>query len=309
MKEVEVAVPLQLSDAEAARVALHSFHNVLNIIVVELQLLRRLVKEPAPVARSQGVCQELVAAFRNRECALAQVDAIEGYRAVIEADVAAAIASGPVGAREAELLEESEAQLRRVLNVVDVRVREILARQEAPGRWQSLPIAEIRSGLEQVFRAIAAGARGRYRIVFSPTCPAPDTYAIDFQLAGVDGDTICMPPVLVDCLRDLTANARKYSLPGTCIEACLEENADALELAVRDGGRGIPEGELDRVVLFGHRACNALPNETMGGGYGLTKAYYVARQHGGRMWIASGLGQGTAIRLVIPRTGVDAGSR
>ena len=40
---------------------------------------------------------------------------------------------------------------------------------------------------------------------------------------------------------------------------------------------------------------------TMGGGFGLTKAYLVTRQFGGRMWIASRPGAGTRITLSIPR--------
>jgi len=44
---------------------------------------------------------------------------------------------------------------------------------------------------------------------------------------------------------------------------------------------------------------------TMGAGFGLTKAYYVTKQFGGRMWIASRLGVGTRITLIIPRPPLD----
>ena len=39
----------------------------------------------------------------------------------------------------------------------------------------------------------------------------------------------------------------------------------------------------------------------MGGGFGLTKAFLVTQQFGGRMWIKSELGIGTRITLVLPR--------
>jgi signal transduction histidine kinase len=39
----------------------------------------------------------------------------------------------------------------------------------------------------------------------------------------------------------------------------------------------------------------------MGGGFGLTKAFFVTKQFGGRFWIASRLGYGTQVRLWIPR--------
>jgi signal transduction histidine kinase len=38
----------------------------------------------------------------------------------------------------------------------------------------------------------------------------------------------------------------------------------------------------------------------MGGGFGLTKAFMVTKRFGGRFWIASELGRGTRIRIVIP---------
>jgi signal transduction histidine kinase len=41
----------------------------------------------------------------------------------------------------------------------------------------------------------------------------------------------------------------------------------------------------------------------MGGGFGLTKAFLVTKQFGGRMWIKSELGVGTRITLKLPRPG------
>jgi len=55
------------------------------------------------------------------------------------------------------------------------------------------------------------------------------------------------------------------------------------------------------VVAFGKRASNVDDQATMGGGFGLTKAYLVSRQFGGRMWIDSRPGAGTRITISIPR--------
>lgn len=41
----------------------------------------------------------------------------------------------------------------------------------------------------------------------------------------------------------------------------------------------------------------------MGGGFGLTKAFLVTKQFGGRFWIRSEIGAGTRIRIEIPRPG------
>jgi signal transduction histidine kinase len=110
-----------------------------------------------------------------------------------------------------------------------------------------------------------------------------------------------MPPVLQDVMRDLIANARKYTEPGGEITAGLVDNGKELRFVVADTGRGIPSDEVRQVVEFGKRGSNVDDKETMGGGFGLTKAYLVTRQFGGRIWITSRPGAGTRIAISIPR--------
>ena len=104
-------------------------------------------------------------------------------------------------------------------------------------------------------------------------------------------------------MRDITANARKYTKPGGRISCSLVMNESGLEMTVTDNGRGIPEKEIEKVVDFGFRGSNTAAAETKGGGYGLTKAYYFCKKAGGRMWIDSQLGAGTTIRIIIPLEG------
>jgi signal transduction histidine kinase len=63
---------------------------------------------------------------------------------------------------------------------------------------------------------------------------------------------------------------------------------------------GIPEEEVERVVELGYRATNARSRDSWGGGFGLTKAYSVARALGGRLWIDSEPGRGTRVTVRIP---------
>jgi signal transduction histidine kinase len=109
-----------------------------------------------------------------------------------------------------------------------------------------------------------------------------------------------MPPVLHDVLRDLIANARKYTPPGGRISAGLHSSEEGLRLVVEDNGLGIPRDELQKVVGFGYRASNVSDKRTLGGGFGLTKALWVAKNFGGRMWVRSRLGVGTRVTLFIP---------
>ena len=71
---------------------------------------------------------------------------------------------------------------------------------------------------------------------------------------------------------------------------------------VKDNGRGIPEDQLQQVVEFGFRGRNVAAHETKGAGFGLTKAYWVARHYKGKMWIESAEQAGTTITLEIPRS-------
>jgi signal transduction histidine kinase len=75
---------------------------------------------------------------------------------------------------------------------------------------------------------------------------------------------------------------------------------------VEDTGRGIPAAELASVVQFGYRGSNVADVRSHGAGCGLTKAFLVARQFGGRFWIASELGRGTRIRFRIPPVAAGA---
>jgi signal transduction histidine kinase len=45
-----------------------------------------------------------------------------------------------------------------------------------------------------------------------------------------------MPPVFQEIFRDLVMNARKYSFPGTSIEASLINNGKTLTITVGDQG-------------------------------------------------------------------------
>ena len=81
----------------------------------------------------------------------------------------------------------------------------------------------------------------------------------------------------------------------------LIENEIFLRFVVEDTGIGIPKDELESVVDLGFRASNLNGKKTYGGGFGLTKAYYVTKKYNGRFWIDSEVGKGTKIVIEIPK--------
>jgi signal transduction histidine kinase len=170
-----------------------------------------------------------------------------------------------------------------------------------PERWGAFEIDRLRAEFGAVFSAIEKHSRGRYRILYNAARQEAADYYVDLKLEAESGTAIWMPPIFQDVMRDLVANARKYTSPGGHITAALYQDRAALRFVVADTGRGIPEAELAQVVQFGRRASNVGDVRTLGGGFGLTKAFLVTKRFGGRFWLASELGKGTRIRISIPR--------
>ncbi len=158
----------------------------------------------------------------------------------------------------------------------------------------------------EVFAAIEKNSRGRFRIIYNAALQQPQDYYVDFKIESSSGDRLRMPAVFQDVLRDLIGNARKYTAVGGHITAALHEDPTVLRLLVEDTGRGIPPDELAKVVHFGQRASNVGNVRTMGGGFGLTKAFLATKQFGGRFWLASELGVGTRVRIHVPRPAADS---
>ena len=60
--------------------------------------------------------------------------------------------------------------------------------------------------------------------------------------------------------------------------------------------------QIEDVVLFGKRADNVQEKHTMGGGFGLTKAYHTPKVSEGKMWIASAANEGTRTNQIPSRS-------
>ncbi|MBU2547706.1 MAG: ATP-binding protein [Proteobacteria bacterium] len=301
MPKVEILADLKLDPRQLARIELHSFQNVMTVILGELQFMGTVLGDKSALAGSMAIANEFLRAITDLDKAGALARDWDGHEALILADIERALALHPPGPEHRSLFDESISNLKRIFGVIRIRVEELLARLKAPGQWEAVRTGEVEARLRQVLDAIAENSRGRYGIVFDPARQGPNDYLVKIKILGGTAGEIRLPPVLLDTLRDLTANARKYSAPGAVIESYLIENQAGLNLVVSDTGRGIPEEEIEKVVGFGVRGSNTTPEETKGGGYGLTKACLVCKKHGGRMWIESELDVGTTVRIFIPR--------
>ena len=301
MKEIEITEIPPLSPGELSLLDMHSIANVLNVLRCELTVLGLLAADrdnyfPDGLA----VCDSLRASLRDHEAALRTATRIEEFEHIVFTELTVKL-EHPPRRPDPRDISESLDNLRAVFAILKVRAMEILARAGAPDRWAPFDLDKLRADFLAVFAAIERNSKGRYRILYNAARKEADDYYIDFKFESAGGGALLMPPVFQDTMRDLVANARKYTAPGGSITAALYEDDRELRFVVSDTGRGIPEAELATVVEFGKRASNVGNVRTMGGGFGLTKAFMVTKRFGGRFWIASELGRGTRIRIAIPR--------
>jgi signal transduction histidine kinase len=294
MTEVEIIHDVVLTDEQVIKCEMHSFINLVNSIFFELQLLADELDSPEVFAAEMDTCILMVESFRKRALAIESVHKIESIGCRILQVVRLVIdKSGRRG------LESSYINLESMLQVAEVRSREFLARFDLPGRWVTFRTREIREGLHQVLEAIARHSHGRFGFVYDQPGAALN-YGFSLHIVGGHDGHISLPPIFIDCLRDLVANARKYTQPGGNIEAWIRQGESWLEISVSDTGAGIPADEIPTIVGFGVRGSNVQDHATRGGGFGLTKVWYATKQYGGRLWIASREGAGTRVRIRLP---------
>jgi signal transduction histidine kinase len=300
-KEIEIEDIPPLTPGQTSLVDLHSMLNVLSVLHGELTLLGfSMADDPELMRPALALCDRIRADLVDFDASLRHAATIQETNAEIERLVLEEFARRPDKAALAEN-QESLANMRSVFRVFEVRAREILARAKEPNAWVQLPVEELRADFRAVFAAIERNSRGRFGITYNIALQQDTDYYLDLAIESDNGGTIAMPLVFKDVMRDLMANARKYTAPGGAIAAGLYQSAEMLRFTVQDSGRGIPEEELRTVVHFGRRGSNVAEVRTMGAGFGLTKAFLVTKQFGGRFWIRSALGAGTRIRIEIPR--------
>jgi signal transduction histidine kinase len=300
-REVEIREIPPLSAGEASLMDLHSVLNVVSVLHGELTLLGfALANDPELLQPSLRQVDEIRADLVDPAAGLRHAAAVPEYAAAILRQIDAVLAAHPRNASTPEV-QESVGNIRSVFDILAVRASELLARARAPGEWVEVPIDDLRADFHAVFAAIEKNSHGRYRIIYNLARQESADYYVDFVIESDNGRTVSLPLVLKDVMRDLMANARKYTAPGGSINAGLYETTGTLRFTVQDTGCGIPPDELQTVVHYGRRGSNVAHVRTMGGGFGLTKAFLVTKQFGGRFWIRSEVGVGTRIRLEIPR--------
>lgn len=296
---VEIRNNLDLSLEEQSLLDMHSVLNVCNVILFELLNLESALAADEALTEAQVRVSEVARSLSRPEAAFEAIERVDSFIAFLQESVERALNREP-GRAAAESVVESRANLESIFDILRLRAKEIEARSADPDAWVRHDIGQLRNNFLNVFRAIERNSRGGYRIVYNLAQHEEGDYYVNLQISSSDGETVWMPAVFQDVMRDLIANARKYTDPGGRIEAALYGGGESLNFVVEDSGRGMPPEAIEELVEFGVRGENVGDRPTKGGGFGLTKAYYLTRRFAGRMWIASELNAGTRVEIRIP---------
>ena len=109
-----------------------------------------------------------------------------------------------------------------------------------------------------------------------------------------DGDRI------VQALTNLLGNAVKFSPAGSTITVSVSRYCDAIEIAVTDQGRGIPQDKLESIFERFEQVDSSDTRDKGGTGLGLSICRTIARRHGGSIRVESQPGHGSTFTLTLP---------
>ncbi|MBI4498732.1 MAG: PAS domain-containing protein [Chloroflexi bacterium] len=101
-------------------------------------------------------------------------------------------------------------------------------------------------------------------------------------------------------VEELLRNAITYSPAGGSIQVRLERAGREAVVVVSDQGVGIPPERVPRLFDRYHRVPGAGAHSGEGLGLGLAIGYQIVTRHGGRMWVESTPGQGSAFSFTLP---------
>jgi len=155
-----------------------------------------------------------------------------------------------------------------------------------PGlRRESLPLADL-------LQSVVNDIRGR---------SLASEHLLSLTVESDLGSVLIDPLKISQVCENLLDNALKYTPRGSSIAVSARLLAGEITVTVRDNGPGIPEGDLPHIFERFYRVDKGRSRDKGGTGLGLSIVKHIVQLHGGRVWVESELGQGTAFHFTLPQ--------
>lgn len=297
---MEISKVLDITQEDVNKIEMHSVINLITVIVSQLQVIQLTTDFPDHLNPLIDKASGLADAARAQDKGSFNSTTLKEIRKEIMAALNALADLQPV-LNDGHATVEYIPVFQEILDIASIRIDELNRRWNNPEGWETISAESFRKEFEDFFHALEVNSKGRYRIIYNIAEQEERDYLVNFSVKGDKRNRIYMPLLFKDVTRDLISNARKYTPPGGQINIGVSIMENHLRFVVEDSGYGIPQEEIEKVVVFGYRGSNIREKvRTMGGGFGLTKAWFVTKKLSGRMWIESALDRGTKITLQIP---------
>ncbi len=298
--KIQITERLSLNEDENWRIYLHSFYNLIQVLFTELNILKQLIGASDSIEHAMDQIQALKEALTDPQKTLSSFTELTNFKTRIFKNIDTAVMNaGDLDQFHLSQLEQSLLSLDRVVKITEEKTKEFLKLFSYKGAWVEFNNEVLTDKLKDVLLTMALHSKGRYGVCFNKEEQQEDDFLF---LLNIDTEhkSIMLPALFPDIIRDLVANAKKYSTPGDTITCRLQKREGVLTLTVHDNGRGIPAEEIKNVIKLGYRATNVNPQKILGQGFGLTKAYILTLENNGKMWIDSEEGRYTEITIEIP---------
>ncbi|MBI3158423.1 MAG: HAMP domain-containing protein [Chloroflexi bacterium] len=195
-----------------------------------------------------------------------------------------------MGHMDEESLTGIETEIDRMTHMVDDLL--LLAQAEAGRLPLDYRLVELDTLLLEVFQQANILAGGAKHLVVE-----------EIDQVQVCGDRSRLKQVFLNLL----SNAIKYTEPGANIRLRLTQHQGQAFVAVIDDGPGIPEEDLAHIFERFYRAEKARSRSDDGSGFGLglSIAYWIVQNHGGRITVRSQEGGGSTFIVNLPLASGD----